>query len=1153
MRIAIVTCLMTLLSSVAGAAVQNSASPPRNILQAGSLRPFAISSDGRWLAATSGGFATSPEISIIDLVAGRKVRSYPVERVIRGVFSPDSRFLAVSEGRRGIVIIDIESHERSATLEVDSAGHVAFVDATTIAVSTRDRTVEFWNFATKQKNPESIALRSNATAMACSPDGSTIAVACLESDPKPDSGLERGPAYIRVWEIAGLRELTPLAGHTNEIRTMAFHPRGRQLASAGFEKTVRIWDLETSKQAKVLSGHEQFVNAVAFTPNGAELLSISLGIRVSDSPSGHKFEQYRWTVATGQLKQSLAGPEHVETVVDPQGRFIARHVDGRIEVARTSDDRKASMKMDPLDSCYFVAFAPSGRNLVVSTSSSGVHLWDLQNGRRIRSFDNKGFGPAFVSPDGTRALIGGFASKVIVLDTGEERVTGMPPADFELTNDPAIGSQLAGNGTIAVSPDGKTAAFTTTKTGAVVLKDLATGADRLVVEGRDVVGSAIAFSPDGTSIALGTIPADQYPRMSRRTTADGVLLDVKCDVAIWDAATGHEMRVLGRHTGKISAVAFSPDGKLVASASHDQTAKVWELATGRLVLSLATKVAGFNSVVFSPDGSMLATCANDTIQLWAVSTGRLLHSLDGHTAVVSSVAFHPDGKLLASSSSDGTVALWDVSSGERAATLSSVSNGVDWVVQTPDGLFDGTPGGWSKIVWRFSNRTDDVAPVEAYFSDFFSPGLLADVIAGKRPKAESKIASKDRRLPKVRLSIDVATTAPNPTARSVDLRIDVENATGQEEQDGAAGARDVRLFRNGTLVKAWRGPVIESGRRSTVLRTRAPIVEGENRFVAYAFNRDNVKSEDASATIVGPPELARKGVAYILAIGVSRYANTAFDLKFAASDAVAFGNALRENLAGLDEYGSVELVSVLDGEATKTRILAELTRLGATAKQPIRPEDAVIVFFAGHGLARGDRYYLVPHDLGYAGMREAFGPEHERRVFDHSISDRELESAFEDIHAGRIVFVIDACYSGKALDADETRLGPMNSRGLAQLAYEKGMFVLTASQSRQLALESSTIRHGFLTYALIEEGLRTAAADTAPTDGNLEVREWFGFAEQRVPQLVSRAVGFERDIEHSSPAEASTQRPRLFYRVDLAGSAWIMKAFGPGAAPTSPE
>lgn len=1153
MRIAIVLCLMALLSPDVGAAIQNSSSSPRNILQAGSLRPFAISSDGRWLAATSGGFVTSPEISIIDLVAGRKVRTYPVERVIGGVFSPDSRFLAVSEGRHGIAIIDIERNARSASLEIASAGHIAFVDATTIAVSTREKTVEFWNIATNQKSPESIALRSNATAIACSLDGSTIAVACLESDPKPDSGLERGPATIRVWAIAGLRELTSLAGHTNEIRTMAFHPRGRQLAAAGFEKTIRIWDLETSKQVKVLSGHEQFVNAVAFTPNGAELLSISLGIRVSDSPSGHKFEQYRWTVATGQLKQSLAGPEHVDTVVDPQGRFIARHVDGRIEVARSTDDRKASMKMDQLDGCFFVAFAPSGRNLVVNTSSSGAQLWDLQNGRRIRSFESKGVGPAFVSPDGSRALIGGMTSKVVVLDSGEEQVTGLPGAAFEFMTDPATGSQLAGNGTIAVGPDGTTAAFTATKTGAVVLKDLATGADRLVVEGRDVVGSAIAFSPDGTSIALGTIPADQSSRRMRKTTADGVLLDVKCEVAIWDAATGREIRVLGRHTDKVSAVAFSPDGKLVASASHDQTAKVWELATGRLVLSLATRVAGFNSVVFSPDGSTLATCANNTIQLWAVSTGRLLHSLDGHTAVVSSVAFHPGGKFLASSSPDGTVALWDVSGGERVATISSVSNGVDWVVQTPDGLFDGTPGGWSKIVWRFSDRTDDVAPVEAYFSDFFSPGLLADIFAGKRPKAASTIASKDRRLPKVRLSVDVATTAPSPTARSVDLRIDVENATGQDDPAGAPGARDVRLFHNGTLVKAWRGEVIEPGRPSTVLRTRAPIVEGENRFVAYAFNRDNVKSEDATAVIVGPPDLARKGTAYILTIGVSRYANTAFDLRYAASDAVAFGNALRDNLEGLDEYGSVELVPLLDRDATRTRILAELTRLGASAKLSIRPEDAVIVFFAGHGLASGDRYFLVPHDLGYNGTREAFGPGHERRVFDHSISDRELELALENIHAGRIVLVIDACYSGKALDANETRLGPMNSRGLAQLAYEKGMFVLTASQAREQALESSTIRHGFLTYALIEEGLKTAAADTAPTDGKLEVREWFGFAERRVPQLVSGSVGAERDIEHSSPAEASTQRPRLFYRVDLAGSAWIMTTFGARAAPTQPD
>ena len=100
----------------------------------------------------------------------------------------------------------------------------------------------------------------------------------------------------------------------------------------------------------------------------------------------------------------------------------------------------------------------------------------------------------------------------------------------------------------------------------------------------------------------------------------------------------------------------------------------------------------------------------------------------------------------------------------------------------------------------------------------------------------------------------------------------------------------------------------------------------------------------------------------------------------------------------------------------------------------------------------------------------------------------------EGIDADRFLFVLDACNSGQALEAEEKRRGPMNSKGLAQLAYEKGMYILTAAQSYQAALEAAQLGHGYLTYALVEEGLKRGLADRDLKDGQVLAREWFNYA-----------------------------------------------------------
>src|SRR5262249_707106 len=133
--------------------------------------------------------------------------------------------------------------------------------------------------------------------------------------------------------------------------------------------------------------------------------------------------------------------------------------------------------------------------------------------------------------------------------------------------------------------------------------------------------------------------------------------------------------------------------------------------------------------------------------------------------------------------------------------------------------------------------------------------------------------------------------------------------------------------------------------------------------------------------------------------------------------------------------------------------------------------------------------------------------------------------------------------SGQALEAEEKRRGPMNSKGLAQLAYEKGMYILTAAQSFQAALEAAQLGHGYLTYALVEEGLKTSVADTEPKDGVLIAREWLNFATERVPQMqeekmqqgrgIGLGISFTEGETNSDPSQRSVQRPRVFYRREL--------------------
>lgn len=185
--------------------------------------------------------------------------------------------------------------------------------------------------------------------------------------------------------------------------------------------------------------------------------------------------------------------------------------------------------------------------------------------------------------------------------------------------------------------------------------------------GHSFVITSVAFSPDGRYIASGS--ADKT-------------------VKLWEVSTSREIRTLLGHTSGVSSVVFSPDGRYIVSGSWDKTIKLWDVVTGRELRTLVGHSQAVTSVAFSPDEKYIVSGSGDkTIRFWDASTGREIRTLADHTKEVTTVAFSTDGKYIASGSGDKTIKLWDVATGIEIKTFSGHSNAVTSIAFSPDGRY----------------------------------------------------------------------------------------------------------------------------------------------------------------------------------------------------------------------------------------------------------------------------------------------------------------------------------------------------------------------------------------------------------------------------------------------------------------------------------
>jgi WD40 repeat protein len=579
--------------------------------QGASVRTLAISPNGRWLAV-----GTDDRLNLWDLPSGALARTLPV-RQISAVFCGEGRELVVSTPSE-VRVLDLSNRTEQNLPEQDGGSLAVSKDGTHLAVSGRE-SVKIWGTKGWIKQD---TLAGAFAPMAFSPDGQLLASATRDGITIWDLAAAKAKVVLQnssnffqprgwdqlgrvmVFAADGLQLIAPrnrpfdsggfrlnawnvLSGepcqllgqdpqrveHTGTIAWLAVSPDGNTLATASMDHSIRVWDLQSPQEPTVLHGHLSEVWTIAFSPDGGTLISGAKDGSVN-----------LWSIPVPDKQDLLKGPYALEGFsTDGQRMAVLDQQRGALlwmnPVTRQAQDELilgSGWMRRPgritLSSDLRVMAEAVGSGVIRLYNTSTKEVSDLMVGKA----------PLFemaLSPDGRQLITGGM---------------GQPSSWWDLTSRTNV---VFGTGMrrALFSPEGK-CVLVLNGTARPELWDVATRSLRVVLSAQSSLGPAAAFSPDGKEVAIASDPlvAEQM-------------------IGVWDIKTGRYLGACIGHKQGIGGLAFSADGRTLASTSHDSTLKLWNTATLQQLLNFSIPV-GLSNPCFSPDGTLLAVEQSFSVQ-----------------------------------------------------------------------------------------------------------------------------------------------------------------------------------------------------------------------------------------------------------------------------------------------------------------------------------------------------------------------------------------------------------------------------------------------------------------------------------------------------------------------------------------------------------
>jgi WD40 repeat protein len=692
---------------------------------------LAFAADGQTLAvgcALEGPFELMGELAVWDVGENRGQFTWAGadSRADNVAVSPDGQTLALPGRNHAARLIDLVTGRERRVLR----GHAGDVRALAFSadgqrLATADGSaVKLWDVATGK---ERVTLAGPAESLALDPKGGRLAAVRAEAAPQ-------GKASVPLWDLTTRKQVAVLQGHSATVR-VAFAPDGRTVITASAERLagpegqpapvtalIQRWDAATGR----LRGRQEAFPAhldrgwedgwftevlLDFTPDGKGLLATAKKER-----SG--WETRRWDLATGEghaLSTSGPGLEAACCpVASPDGTTLALAGSTIGEVLTPTHqvqvwDLESSKRRATLAGhtarITALALSPDGRTLASGDEAGAVKLWDPLVGQERLTLRGPAEGVAALrfSPDG-QALVaipqrrGGEASPPLYAWTASPE-----PARSTL----AVGDMIDP----AFRPDGRSLVLTDPELSAVAVVDAITG-QPLPLRPQSDDGDAeetpkavpirprlaedkesiAALSRDGlwvarrdpgevTAVVVGDVSRGQNRVVLRghggkvtalAFTADADLLataEAGGVIRLWERASGMERLRWQDHRGDVKELGFAADGRTLVSEGTDDVLRLWETATGRAVASKRLP-GGTECYEVAAGGRCVAwSDGKHRLHFWDVRTGQEVAGREQHDGPVFCLAFAPDGRAVASGSRDRTVQLWEVSSGVRQARL----------------------------------------------------------------------------------------------------------------------------------------------------------------------------------------------------------------------------------------------------------------------------------------------------------------------------------------------------------------------------------------------------------------------------------------------------------------------------------------------------